>query len=573
MNTPEDTGGRGAERWLAGSVRMQLKPLSLAAAAAVLAAFLAVAQARLLATVCHRAIVDNSPFPALKPLIFSLLFIVLLRSLLVYGGERTAASAVALLKQTLRSSLYRRVHLLRARSEGGSTAHLVEAVTQGVDALETYVTRFLPQLALAAIFPLLCVLLLFAVDWRSSLVLLLSAPFIPLFMILIGKGAESLNRRQWSRLASLSGHLLDLLRGLPDLKICGAVKREAAAVAEVSEEYRQATMTVLRVAFLSAFTLEFFTTIGTAVVAVIVGFRLLSGSLQLVDGLFLLLVAPEFYLPFRSLGLSYHARMQGIAAAEKLAPLLADVGGEASVSGEPAAVPEGLLTIAFEAVTFRHEGNRGGVNDIVMTLPAGTATALVGASGAGKSTLSGLLLGFARPESGMITVNGIDLGRLPLREWHRRLAWIPQQPFFICGSIRENLLLGLPPCSDAVILAALDAAAALTFVTRLPGGLAYQLGENGAGLSGGELRRLAIARVLLRNPSLVVLDEPTAGLDRENERLVVAAVRKLAVGRTLLLISHREETVAWIDRRVVMVDGRIDPLSSVGINDTPEPSP
>ena len=218
-------------------------------------------------------------------------------------------------------------------------------------------------------------------------------------MVLIGKGAQSLNRQQWSRLAVLSGHLLDLIRGLPDLKICSAAKREAAAVARVSEEYRHSTMAVLRVAFLSAFTLEFFSTVGTAVVAVIIGFRLLSGSLALVDGLFVLLVAPEFYLPFRTLGLSYHARMQGVAAAEKLAPLLA-ADCLPTQRPLPAAVPAGALTIAFEGVTFRHGSDRGGVTAVDLLLPAGSVTALVGESGAGKSTLAGLLLALAPPEEG-----------------------------------------------------------------------------------------------------------------------------------------------------------------------------
>jgi ATP-binding cassette subfamily C protein CydD len=557
MDDTTKTAASGAERWLVGELPLVRRPLLLAVIAALLATVAAVAQARVLATACHRVVIEGAALAAIKPLALYLLLWALLRALLTYFSERQAAGAAALLKRSVRSRLYRSVHAVQAQGKAVDSGALLEAVTQGVDSLEAYVARFIPHLAVAALFPPLCMLLLFPLDWRSGIVLLFSAPFIPLFMILIGKGAQSLNRRQWRRLAVMSGHLLDLIRGLPDLKICSAAGREAAAVARVSEEYRASTMAVLRLAFLSAFTLEFFSTVGTALVAVIIGFRLLGGSLTLVDGLFVLLVAPEFYLPFRTLGLSYHARMQGVAAAEQLAPLLSGDRSPLPLA-EPLPVPSGALTIAFEQVTFRHASGRGGVTGVDLLLPAGTVTALVGESGAGKSTLAGLMLALAPPAEGRIMVNGIDLGRLAPAEWHKRLAWIPQKPFFFCGSVRENLVIGLESCSDAAIHAALDAAAALPFVQRLAGGLDYRLGDSGAGLSGGELRRLAITRVLLRRADLVILDEPTAGLDRENEQLVMAALARLAEGRTLLLISHREATVSWADRVVRLVDGRIE---------------
>lgn len=554
-----------AEHWLFGELILVRLPLLVSISAALLATVVTVLQARILATACHRVVIDGAAVAAIMPLALYLLLFALFRSLLTYLGERQSSRAAAVLKKEVRSRLYRRIHALQAGGRVADSGALIEAVTQGVDSLEPYVARFIPHLAIAALFPPLCILLLFPIDWRSGAVLLFSAPFIPLFMILIGKGAQRLNRQQWSRLAVMSGHLLDLIRGLPDLKICSAAKREATAVARVSEEYRHSTMAVLRVAFLSAFTLEFFTTVGTAVVAVIIGFRLLSGSLALVDGLFILLVAPEFYLPFRTLGLSYHSRMQGVAAAEQLAPLLAAVPASASLSAL-SAVPDGTLTITFSGVTFHHGGDRGGVTAVDLLLPAGTVTALVGASGAGKSTLAGLLLALASPQAGLICANGIDIGKFASAEWHRRLAWIPQKPFFFCGTVRENLRIGLADCSDTDIHVALEAAAALSFVQQLPGALDYQLGDSGAGLSGGELRRLAITRVLLRRADLVILDEPTAGLDRENEQLVMAALVKLAKGRTLLLISHREETVRWADRVVRLVDGRIEqPVTATGL--------
>jgi ATP-binding cassette subfamily C protein CydD len=391
-------------------------------------------------------------------------------------------------------------------------------------------------------------------------VLLFSAPFIPLFMVLIGQGSEKLHRRQWGRLSRMAGHLLDLVQGLPDLIIFGAAQREAETVARVSEEYRSATMAVLRVAFLSALALEFFATVGTAVVAVIVGFRLLGGGLSLREGLFVLLMAPEFYLPLRNLGLSYHARMQGTAAAERIAPLLATPMPEGFAGSLlPSAGPPAVY---FEGVSFRYGGDRGGVTGVDLELPAGSITALVGESGAGKSTLARLLIGLARPESGRILVNGQDLTLLEPESWRSKLAWVPQTPFFTAGTIRENLLLGRPDADEHEIDAALEAAAADRFIGALSHGLDTVLGDRGAGLSGGELRRLALARAYLCHATLVVLDEPTAGLDPESERLVCEALERLARGRTVLVISHREQTLSRAERVAEMIDGRIERVVS-----------
>lgn len=562
----KDDAGKGAERWLFAEARLVRQTLVRAIGWAVVAGLLIVLQARLLALACQRVAIDHSGVTAVLPLAGWVALLALLRGGCAWLGERRAAAAAATLKQRLRSLLYRRILALGPTGRGGEgTGQLVEAVTAGVDALDPYVARFLPHVALAALLPPLCLLFVAPTEWRAGIVLFLSAPFIPLFMVLIGRGAESLNRRQWSRLARMAGHLLDLVQGLPDLKICSAARREAATVARVSEEYRLSTMAVLRLAFLSAFALEFFTTVGTAVVAVVIGFRLLGGHLALVDGLFVLLLAPEFYLPLRTLGLSYHARMQGVAAAERIAPLLATAAADDRRAGT-APAPSGPLTIRFEGVSLRHAGGRGGVTAIDLELPAGTTTALVGESGAGKSTLAGLLLGLTVPTDGRLTVNGTDLSLFQPESWRARLAWVPQRPFFFHGTIRENLVLGLPAATAANISAALEAASALAFVERLPAGIDTLLGDRGAGLSGGELRRLALARVFLRSADLVVLDEPTAGLDPENERLVGESLQRLAQGRTVLLISHREETVNRADRTVLISGGRLVQLSAKEIS-------
>ncbi|HWI41447.1 MAG TPA: thiol reductant ABC exporter subunit CydD [Verrucomicrobiae bacterium] len=543
-----ETAAVAAEKWLREHAVIEKNLLLVTVGLSLCAGLLLVLQARLLAGLCHAAVISHSPLSPLIPSIAGVAAAGALRALLLYLSERCGLKAAARIKHRVRTRLYRR--MLEPAAAPGDTAVLAETVTAGVDGIEPYVARYLPQVATAALVPAAVLCFVFPFEWRSGLLMLLSAPFIPLFMVLIGKGAEELNRRQWGGLTAMAAHLLDLVQGLADLKIFGAVDDRLEGVRRVSQEYRRGTMSVLRIAFLSALVLEFFSTVSTAVIAVLVGFRLLSGKLPLADGLFVLLLAPEFYLPLRSLGLHYHARMQGTAAAAAILPLLRLPLHQEQGGGE---IPGGPLTIRFHRVSYSYGPGRG-LPEVDLEIPHGRITALAGASGAGKSTVVRLLLGFLPPTSGVITVNGRDLAGLNLREWRRRLAWVPQQPFFFAASIRENLLLAHPEAKETELAEALEAAGAATFVSRLPRGLDTVLGEQGAGLSGGELRRLALARACLRKAPLLVLDEPTAGLDPESERLVGEALTRLTSRCAILLVSHREDTLA-LAGRVYLLDG------------------
>lgn len=426
---------------------------------------------------------------------------------------------------------------------------------EGVDALDAYVSRFLAHLGVLVVLPPLVLVVVLPRDWISGLVLLVTAPVIPLFMILLGLGAEKLNRRQWLRLLRLSGRLLDGLQRLTTLRLLNAGDREAERLAEAAEDYRKSTMAVLRVAFLSTLALEFFATVGIALVAVLIGFRLLDGALGFEAAFFVLLLAPEFYAPLRQLGLDYHARMEALAAAERILDLHAEPPGPA---GEERPVLGADITIECESVSFAWEPDRPALRDFSLRLVPGEIVALVGPSGAGKSTLLSLLLGLLRPQSGRVLANGHDLATLDPAHWLGHVAVVPQRPHMFEGSVLDNIRLADPDAGLDRVRAAAGLAAADGFIAALPRGYDTALGEHGETLSGGQVQRLALARAFLKEKAgVLLLDEGTAGLDRGTEASVADAIRRLAAGRATLIVTHRLATVRLADRVVFLEEGRI----------------
>lgn len=518
---------------------------------------LLIAQAFVLARLIARTVFAHESVTAQFGTFALLLAIFALRAVAVYAGARFADRAGLAIQTRTRDTLIAHVHALgpvwtHARPPG----ELANTALEGVDALHAYYADYVPQALLAIIVPMAILAVVFPVDWISGLVFAGTACLIPLFMVLLGKGAAAMNARQWRRMARLSAHFFEVLSGLPVLKSFGAGKGEARIVEKLSEDYRRSTMQVLRVAFLSAFALEFLSMLSIAMVAVLIGFRLLWGEISFPAGLAVLFLAPEFYLPLRRLGDSYHARLSAVAAAQDIAGILATPIPPAT--GRAAFAPSGAFGVAFEHVTYRYpDTSRPALSDVSIELAAGQHLAIIGPTGAGKSTLMHLLLGFARATSGRIRVDGMSLDDVLLDAWRRQIAWVPQRAHLFAGTIADNIALGLAYASRSAIVAAAERARARAFIEALPKGFDTPIGDGGAGLSGGEIQRVALARAFLRDAPLIILDEPTASLDQASEAAVVAAIESLARGRTMISIAHRLHTLRAADRIVVLEAGRV----------------
>ncbi|WP_405448290.1 thiol reductant ABC exporter subunit CydD [Streptomyces achromogenes] len=525
---------------------------------------LVIAQAMLVAEIVVGAFQHGESATGLRTPLLLLAAVAVGRSLVAWLTELAAHRAGAAVKSELRGRLLDRAAALGPGwLSGQRTGSLVTLATRGVDALDDYFSRYLPQLGLAVVVPVAVLARIVTEDWVSAAIIVGTLPLIPLFMMLIGWATQSRMDRQWRLLSRLSGHFLDVVAGLPTLKVFGRAKAQAESIRRITGEYRQATLRTLRIAFLSSFALELLATLSVALVAVTIGMRLVHGDMDLYIGLVILVLAPEAYLPLRQVGAQYHAAAEGLAAAEEIFSVL-ETPVPASGTG---AVPAGAL--AFEDVGVRYPGRSSdAVTGVSFRVEPGETVALVGPSGAGKSTLLSVLLGFVRPTGGRVRVGGADLAGLDLAEWRSRIAWVPQRPHLYAGTIAENVRLARPGADDGAVRRALRDAGAWEFVAALPDGVDTVLGEDGAGLSAGQRQRLALARAFLADRPVLLLDEPTAALDGATEADVVAAVRRLAAGRTVLLVVHRPALLEVADRVVRLggaevakppVDGRTPP--------------
>ena len=550
---------KAEERWLRQHRKLARPWLDVSALLAWAATLVLGLQAWLLATVITAVSFQQASLSEQWCSLVAMLALLPLRALFAWGAEQAAHRGAIQVKTQLRARLFTR---LRHRGPAGLAQQeqgaLLTLLSDGIEALGGYYARYLPATLQLIATPVTLLLFIAPRDWLSALILIATAPLVPVFMILIGKGAERRNQRQWRQLTRMGAHFLDMIRGLPTLKLFNASQREAGTVAQAADEYRRRTLSVLRIAFLSSFTLEFFATVSIAVVAVVIGFRLYWGEMAFMEGFFVLLLAPEFYLPLRNLGTRYHDRMDALGAAEQLMPFFQQPSQQATSGDQPFQPRQKKgIRLEFRNLSFHWPGQAGGVRDLNLALEPGERIAIVGPSGAGKSTLMKLLLAFIQADQGELFADGQPLSRMAAASWRRHLAWVPQSPHLFHASVADNIALGATDASRERIVEAARAAHCLEFIEALPQGMNTLIGEGGAGLSGGQRQRVALARAFLRQAPLVLLDEPSANLDLASERLIQQSVDELARQSTLIVVAHRLHTVRNADRILVMDEGKI----------------
>ncbi len=527
---------------------------------------LILAQAGLLATLLAGAI-RGAGAAAMAAALVALAVVLAARAAASYGSEVSALRAAATVKSQLRRKLAEKtLGLGPSWLSGQRSGELATLSTRGLDALDPYFSRYLPQLVLACVVPLAVLVRVALADWISALVIALTLPLIPVFAVLIGLHTRAQTQRQWRILARLGGHFLDVVEGLPTLKVFGRAKAQAEVIRQVTDQHRRATMGTLRVAFLSALVLELAATLATALVAVEVGLRLLAGHLDYRTALLVLILTPEAYLPLRNVGAQFHASMEGATAAQQALDIL-DAPGQRQhhMAGPPGTADLRDQVICLHGVTLRYpDRSRPALSDVSLAIRPGERIAVTGPSGAGKSSLLALLLRFAEPTAGTIEVGGMSLARVDVTQWRTQVAWVPQHPHLFAATVAANIALGRPDAGRDEIEQAAALAGADAFIRELAAGYDTLLGERGLQLSAGQRQRIALARAFLVDAPLLLLDEPTAHLDPFSAHELQAALAALVAGRTVLQVTHDPAVAAAAGRVLTFREGhlvqRIAPL-------------
>lgn len=519
-------------------------------------ALLMIASCYLIANAVHLIMFVDKQLDDITHLLWPLAGLILLRAVFLALSTRISHYAAQKIKTAMRKTLLAKLNRLGPLySEQKGHGATLNTLHNGVEALHQYYANYLPSVAYSALIPLAILIIIFPTDYKAGLIFLFTAPLIPFFMILVGHKAEEINQQRWQQLSVLGNYFFDRLSGLTQLKLFNATRRELANIAKISDDFRTSTMDVLKVAFLSAFTLEFFATISVALVAVIIGFRLFFGTLDFATGFVVLLLAPEFYLPLRQMGTHYHARLEGISAAADMIDIINADEDLPSTQGAQLSLP--FKSLNTTQLNFFYPQSEEGISDINLALPQKGLVAFVGESGAGKSTLFDCLLGFHQLANKQIIINDTPLSELDCQSWQQHIAWIPQKPTLFYMSVAENLRLGNANVTQAQLEQATMKAGALEFIQALPQGFDTLLGEHGEGLSGGQKQRIALARAFLKDAPILMLDEPSAHLDSQTEKLINTAITDYANDHLVLVIAHRLNTITGADTIYVLEQGKI----------------
>ncbi|MDR9890647.1 cysteine/glutathione ABC transporter permease/ATP-binding protein CydD [Pseudenterobacter timonensis] len=560
----EKTRQQELTRWLKKQSVISRRWLAISRLLGFVSGLLIVAQAWLLARILHHMIMENIPREALLLPFVLLVLTFVVRAWVVWLRERVGFHAGQHIRYEIRRQVLDRLQAAGpAWIQGKPAGSWATLILEQIDDMHDYYARYLPQMALAVSVPLLIVLAIFPVNWAAALILLATAPLIPLFMALVGMGAADANRRNFLALARLSGHFLDRLRGMETLRLFGRGDAETESIRLASQDFRQRTMEVLRLAFLSSGVLEFFTSLSIALVAVYFGFNYLGAlnfghygtAVTLSAGFLALILAPEFFQPLRDLGTFYHAKAQAVGAADSLktfleTPLAHPARGEVTLnSNKP---------VSLEAHDFSVLSPQGKVlaGPLSFRIKPGERVVIVGASGSGKSSLLSALSGFMA-YTGSLRVNQTELSLLDPDAWRSQLSWVGQNPQLPAATLRENVLLARPDASDAELQSVLDRAWVSEFLPLLPDGVNTAVGDQGAGLSVGQAQRVAVARALLNACQLMLLDEPGASLDAHSEQRVMHTLNEASRQQTTLMVTHQLDNIADWDQIWVMDNGRI----------------
>jgi thiol reductant ABC exporter CydD subunit len=538
---------------LLGAVRIARQYLWVAVGIGLAGTACVILQAVLLANVIDRALLHGARLGQVTPQLVGLAVVFALRAVVAGAGEVAAQRTSGRVAVELRRRLLRHTLDLGPNWLAGERAgELSLTATRGIGALDAYFGRYLPQAVLAGVAPVAILAWVAATDWVSLLVLLALLACVPVAMVGFGRRARIASERQWRRLSSLSAHLLELVQGLPTLRAFGRVELGRREVAEATDGVRQGTLRTLRVALLSALSLELLAGLGTGLVAMVLGLRLLDGTVPLSTALAVLLVSPEVFLPLRRAGAEFHASAEGQAGAGRVLDVLElPLPERPQTPGAIADVRSNQLVLSGVTVTFAGRA-RPVLDGFRLDVAPGEHLALIGPSGVGKSTVLAVLLGFVPLEAGRVSIGGVDVSTSPVERWREQVSWVPQRPRLFRGSLADNLRLGDPDANVARLTEAAQLAGLGSVLARLPVGLDTPVGEGGVALSSGERQRVAIARAVLHDAPLVLLDEPDAHLDGTTRAQLRQSLAPWLSGRTVIVAGHHPEIVRDLDRTVVL---------------------